>query len=550
MTDALAPDALDEGRIRAAVSVFARSRFLVPNELGARMSIESIDARWSYAIRVRSEVEERRFVEDDEPYRGQSIDDRGDPPGLWEPRCEAPEGFTDRTKRIRREHTDRVQRCGDCGGDGRVRCSTCHGRGEVDCTWCGGDGWRTRTEWRDEPDGQGGTRRRSESVREPCRHCRSGRVDCGRCHGRGRVDCRRCDAQGELVRFQTLVVKFRDRVLDRVEDRTALPDELVKGARGETLFDENANRIGADEVAHVSAEVDAIVAELLGKSHGWDQDDDARLLFQQARVRRVGVHEVRYRWRSGPPKRLWVYGDRRKVHAPGAPVAWSLILTVLGVVAGAVALGLAIVFGGTLLAAGPSGSRAGAPVASGEPVLEAADADLRGEVLDAAREAVRSRVGSFSHLTAAFHAWHLDVEPGVRHLQLGYEGGLVGWIKVRVVEPVGGGGWSATIEERGDRLWALHPEVAPGLPEVEVAAWRALAAHLAETAPGEPVVDLAAVARGWAGDGVRVVELRYRLGTDDPSAVRSVSAGAMAPGRRSRSRRTTSGTADDADDTD
>lgn len=72
----------------------------------------------------------------------------------------------------------RLERCGDCVGNGKVECSECSGRGDVSCHSCDGDG------------------------KNPCDQCsESGLVEgelCDVCYGRGQVDCKYCDGRGEV----------------------------------------------------------------------------------------------------------------------------------------------------------------------------------------------------------------------------------------------------------------------------------------------------------------------------------------------------------------
>jgi hypothetical protein len=76
---------------------------------------------------------------------------------------------------------------------------------------------------------------------------------------------------------------------------------------------------------NVEQHAEALIRESQAIAHA-----EARVLFQELVVERVPVVEVRYRYRGGKERRLWLVGDERSVVAPGAPRAWSRVLAAAG----------------------------------------------------------------------------------------------------------------------------------------------------------------------------------------------------------------------------
>jgi hypothetical protein len=83
------------------------------------------------------------------------------------------------------------------------------------------------------------------------------------------------------------------------------------------------------------------VQEMLGQAHG-QESSDTRLLFQRLSVEAVPVCEVIYSYRGGEPRSLWVYGEERRVHAPGAPRPWLKLTLLLGGLAAVILAGLGL----------------------------------------------------------------------------------------------------------------------------------------------------------------------------------------------------------------
>jgi hypothetical protein len=128
-----------------------------------------------------------------------------------------------------------------------------------------------------------------------------------------------------------LTIAFRNETLTDVLDPTAMPDPLIGKAKGEVVIHERGPLL--DRLPAVKPEVDQRVRALLEKSQKLNADE-SRLLFQELHVERVSIQEVVYRYRNSDLKRLWIYGEDQRIHAPGVPRPWGKwILIVVGIIA-------------------------------------------------------------------------------------------------------------------------------------------------------------------------------------------------------------------------
>ena len=66
---------------------------------------------------------------------------------------------------------------------------------------------------------------------------------CWTCHGCGQVECQLCRTRGQLKCYIRLTVSWKTRKNDHVVERTALPDELIRGAQGQEAFKDQRPRV-------------------------------------------------------------------------------------------------------------------------------------------------------------------------------------------------------------------------------------------------------------------------------------------------------------------
>ncbi len=330
------PAALPSEKVKQAVNRWSAAGFFRIANMGERITVNQVVPQSSYTVRLWSEYEHRTVSRTSKPFHGGPVDDRGTPPHPWDIPVHRPKEFEERTEQAPVPHTEAVETCGSCLGMGMVNCGPCGGTGRTNCGFCGGRGYRERMETRTETGPGGAPTVRTETIRENCT-CMGGKVNCTACSGRGKVQCGPCAGTGRVKSYDLLTVKFS--VVERCEvlNATDVPANLLKGATGGVRVEENGERL--EQFAPVTADVDAKAHGLLRESHA--DRPDTRLLFQRLHVEEVPVQEVRY-WFGGPPlRKLWVYGDEEKVHAPDAPWAYGRLAMVLGVVVAVVAVVIA-----------------------------------------------------------------------------------------------------------------------------------------------------------------------------------------------------------------
>jgi hypothetical protein len=330
---------MTEADLRHVLNLWSRAGFFRPGRLGDRMVIRSLTSAGCQTVRLNSQYERRTVARVHVPDDGAPLDDVGRPPSPWEVPVRAPADFQDHTCRLPLPHTEHVGICPECRGSGDVTCSRCHGRGEVDCSSCNGRGYTESSHF---VSGHGpNDAGHWETRRDNCPWCRWGRVRCNSCNGSGSVECDDCKGRGRVKFFDQLTVKFHVARAAEAVGGAGLPAKLTLRSRGRVVHDEQAPRI--EDMPPLEAAPQA--RELLAESHAADEGD-TRLLFQRLHIEEVPVHAVVYSCGGSRERRLWIYGDDRKVHAPGAPRPW-LKLAVLGL--GIAALVAGVVWAASLL---------------------------------------------------------------------------------------------------------------------------------------------------------------------------------------------------------
>lgn len=178
-----------------------------------------------------------------------------------------------------------------------IRCNQCLGRGRQRCNSCNGQG---RVEERINRDGQFITEWRQ------CPFCHGhGRIICSRCGGLGRVQCPTCMGRANLRWYLRLTVKWQNHLTDKFVERTDMPDNLIKNAKGHALLTEDYPRvapIAAFVVQEVVADSQATV-----QAHFQQYAGTGVILRQRQILRQVPVSEVKYRFKE-KTFRFFVYG--------------------------------------------------------------------------------------------------------------------------------------------------------------------------------------------------------------------------------------------------
>ena len=199
-------------------------------------------------------------------------------------------------------HTAQIRLCHTCLGASVIRCGHCHGAGRERCVSCNGSGRVASTVNRNG---------HIETVHVDCNFCfGSGRRTCHRCHGAGRVQCPTCLGRTNLKFFLKLTIKWTVFHTDRYVEKTDLPDDLIKNAKGTILLNEDYPRVApivAFPIQEVVTDSQATVQDHFQKYTG-----SGLILRQRQVLRQVPVSEVKYHV-GEKSFRYFVYGLEHKV---------------------------------------------------------------------------------------------------------------------------------------------------------------------------------------------------------------------------------------------
>uniref|UniRef100_A0A1I8ID14 CXXC-type domain-containing protein n=1 Tax=Macrostomum lignano TaxID=282301 RepID=A0A1I8ID14_9PLAT len=155
----------------------------------------------------------------------------------------------------------------------------------------------------------------------PCHHCKQrGQISCNRCKGRRQVKCGECSGQGtkrprvrgcrgsgeiecptclghkQLLFSIKVKCEWRKRQVDFIEEKTDMPDELVRDVSGTVLFaeeDDSVSPILNFPYAPVNEASARLVAEQDKAVKG------QRVIRQRHRLRGVPVAECHFQQHSG-----------------------------------------------------------------------------------------------------------------------------------------------------------------------------------------------------------------------------------------------------------
>jgi hypothetical protein len=320
---------LGEEQVREIINGWSAKGFFRLKNMGDKIFIDEITTGAAYTIRLQTHYEQRKVTHVQAPFRGGPVDDRGRPPDPWEVAVRQPAPFQERIEKVTIPHTEHVQMCSGCAGQGRVTCMVCNGRGQCACPFCMGTGYVEQTVL-GSGGGASGTSSAPQIVRRPCT-CRGGLVRCVACSGNGVRTCPDCAGSGKVKTFDQVIVRFQTATQGEVLDVTPVPDPWLGRLSGPMLVEQRARRI--ERFDPVTPEVDRKAQDLLAKSQDVDEDR-TRILVQELEIHRIPLHEVRYKY-AGVKRQLWICGNEQALYAPKAP--WHrqrLLLLITGIVVG------------------------------------------------------------------------------------------------------------------------------------------------------------------------------------------------------------------------
>lgn len=339
---------------RDALERHVRTTRWLRRNLAKKLSISAFATSGAFHVVFQSFTEKRAKGPAHEPYWNQPIDgpESGPEPESWDIYVQVPGQFINHVIALEVPHTAVVKTCFQCRGRGEVTCSGCGGSGRNTCSRCGGDGRVQESRMVTERDSQGNSTTRWESYTTTCSTCGgSGRVTCSTCGGRGEVTCPTCSGARRLKHFKRMTVTWTTHVADQVIEKTELPDDLVSGAQGTVVHQEEEDVIRQQAeggggpfrgVLRVNQDVHRTANELIAR-HRFPSEE--KLHRQRLIVRGVPVHEAVYTW-GKTTRKFWVYGLDEQVHAPDYPLSViriSLAAAGVAAVVGGVAYALCAV---------------------------------------------------------------------------------------------------------------------------------------------------------------------------------------------------------------
>jgi hypothetical protein len=331
--------ALGEEEAREIINRWANAGFFRLKNMGDKIFVEQITPGAAYTICLQTHVEQRQVQQATQPYHGGAVDNRGRAPDRWEVPVAKPGPFEERSQTVPVPHTERVQMCGACAGQGRTSCSLCMGQGRIRCPTCMGLGFIEQQIF-DPVQQTENAAITSRTVRRGCT-CSGGQVVCSGCAGNGLVRCSSCAGSGQVKTFDQLVVRFLTATQGEVIDVTPVPDNWLGRLSGEVLSDLKEQWIERCEV--VPETVAQKANELLAQSHVIDEKQE-RILLQLVHIERLPLQEVHYQY-AGVDRQLWICGAEQAIHAPNAP--WNrqrLFGLIAGILAGVMIVGGLILY--------------------------------------------------------------------------------------------------------------------------------------------------------------------------------------------------------------
>ncbi|KAK2179059.1 hypothetical protein NP493_516g00007 [Ridgeia piscesae] len=225
---------IDEDEARDALLTHVNSHCCYGKKPVRNMSKFKVIPSSALRYTLETYAETRCTKWEQEPFRGQEIDGpmNGPAPTPWSIPCVPSEMFQDEVHEMEVPHTSHA--CHGCNSLGWVRCHSCLGRGYKCCLRCQGTG----RDWKTDVHGHGHI--------ESCWQCHgTGRKRCLQCDGDGRVVCRTCQGYKQLKCCIRITVTFTNHKGEHVVEKTDIPEELVKQASGEVVFEQIRPRVSA-----------------------------------------------------------------------------------------------------------------------------------------------------------------------------------------------------------------------------------------------------------------------------------------------------------------
>ncbi|XP_076579520.1 protein SSUH2 homolog isoform X2 [Chaetodon auriga] len=290
---------INEDTAREAFALFASSKSCYSSAPAKHGVITSMEAFNTYRYRLETFTESRSMEWSQEPYRGQSVDARTQPPpGRWDIPARTPSFFVDDRQIIKVPHTSSVKSCHICVGVGRKPCTTCAGAGNKVCRFCNGFGYCPG--------------------RVPCHYCNGGgRQNCSHCYGQGSNLCGTCGGQRWLLVYIIVIVKWTNNIDHYVmEQSSGLQKDKLRKVSGKKLFRDSKHMV--DPVVGFPVPSVVRASKCLVNEHKSEFSQTSRILQQRQTIELIPVTKVTYSWK-GKSHLYFVYGNESKVSADNYP---------------------------------------------------------------------------------------------------------------------------------------------------------------------------------------------------------------------------------------
>lgn len=228
--------------------------------------------------------------------------------GAFSSQPDADKMFVDHKKFMPIPGTDIIQDCFTCNGNGKLRCDICFGSGGMKCSKCNGTGQCTITD----PNGS--------SQLQKCDKCDGcALIGCYECTETGAKVCLVCNGVKSVKWYLQIVVDYINHKEEYIKDKSALPDELLKYVKGETI----SNDEGLSILPILDSDSDDIVENtkrLIDKANQ-NYPQEYRIK-QRHHLKLVTVAECPISF-NGKEYKFWIYGEERKIHFPDFPGGMS-----------------------------------------------------------------------------------------------------------------------------------------------------------------------------------------------------------------------------------
>lgn len=248
--------------------------------LGTALVPDQVVSYNFYTYELRAYYETRTDPQPREkPYQGSRLSDRHAPPGVWQIPLPDAHPFDElRAQEMVVPHSERVDMCIYCKGEGQINCTRCHGRGLIE-----------QRQLVHNPDG---TRQRQMQA-----------LDCPDCAGEGQAACQRCQGSGQLFTEDVFRWSRWGKLWENTDDETGLPLPDIR-ARSQEMFSDTINI--RDPKWHAIAPLH----ELLQAAETVDKDEQTRLIHAELTIRGTPVTEVDYT-DHGTLHTLYVIGEQQ-----------------------------------------------------------------------------------------------------------------------------------------------------------------------------------------------------------------------------------------------